>query len=88
MFIHDDLIKQLVDLLYQEVNWIASVLYWWATDDVWCEFISIYFESNRNYFLRIGNHGNSQMGGWNWLQELVVAAKGIGTSKQYAGKEI
>ena len=65
------------DLFWQEVDKIASVPYWQATNEVRCEFISIYFESNGNYVLGTGMHEHAWLGGWNRPQELATSTKGI-----------
>ena len=57
--------KMLVDLLWQEVYKTTSVPYWRATNDVWCEFISIYFKSNGNYVFGTGMHKHARVG---WLK--------------------
>jgi len=61
--------RMLVWLVVQEANRIASIPYWWATNEVWFEVISIYFESNRNYLLGTGKHKMPDI--WNmWLTVL------------------
>ena len=48
--------------------------------------IWIYFKSNENYVLGIGKHGNSRLGGWNWLQAIATTKKGIETCNNMSVK--